>query len=221
MLDGWNRRIRYTVSGALCGNNGLAVKNCSPASYNSNNGDITIKATTGGSTIATDAAYVLFSAGADGCAAYLPSGSAISCTRSADETTNTNGTTTYIQKAPASGFDDIVTFRTKTQIESLIYDPSTAVISSTLCSNNSTKLATITAAVANTVRLGITATQKTNTASSATYNYSDQAMLDLMWILQEACYAIYGTTIQCPGGGTFNSVNRACQCNDLSWDGAC
>ena len=45
--------------------------------------------------------------------------------------------------------------------------------------------------------------------------------LDLMWVLQEACFEYYPSiTKVCPNNAPYDSVNNSCTCNNLGWNGS-
>jgi hypothetical protein len=218
MTDGWDRRFTYHVTPAMCGN---TANGCTPKDFNSNEGAITIKSSAGGSNIVTNAAYVIVSYGADGYGAYLPSGSVRQSppAGNTDETENTNSDTTYVQKALTSGFTNIVEYKTKQQLVHASNALSNnSIITSAECAANSTMIAAMDSTQASSLRTAITATRRCRNAASCASNYDtygDQAVLDIFWVVQDACYELYGNrgslSRSCAAPWTsFSSANSCC-----------
>lgn len=222
MLDGWGRRLFYRVASDLCG-----TTECTARSYK--RGITTV--TTGGlsvknSTLSTGtffanntAAFVLISYGTNGIGAYLPSGNTIGGTNAdADERANNSllpSTGYYVKHGIVPGFDDLVTFQTKSQIDSLANAITAADFIT--CRNNSVALSNIDRTVADSLKTSVTALQVVS--GTTTYNTGDAAILEVMWNLQEACYAIYGSSLarMCPAGLSYNQNTNSCICPTGRW----
>jgi len=227
-LDGWGMRINYVVSSNLCGNNSLTVKNCTPASFSQNEGNLSadyVYPTSNLSPI-TDAIYLLISYGG-----YQKSSSSYSADGIVASATSSSSNASVL----GSGY--FTYHKTKNQFNALASDPGLNILSLQDCLDNSYALNSITAntnsATANgtmNIRTYLTVTERidtnvTNTCSTVanTYNCGDEAVLAIMWALQDACYLLYptGITKLCPGGGTYNSTNDNCTCTSTNWNGTC
>ncbi len=230
MFDGWGRKFLYQVAPDLCNNT-----DCTTRSYVKGivtaAGGVTVKSAsnTGALTLAdNNAAFVLLSYGANGMGAYLPSGSrAPQEPMGTDEAENMNAEAEnnapgqpirYIQHAATSNFDDLLTFRTQSQINSLATALTPADFIS--CSNNSTALSSITALEAGQLKQFVNSLEVQN--GSETYNTGDIAALEVMWNLQEACYALYGDALvrACPAGQVYNQDTNDCICPKGEWSAA-
>jgi hypothetical protein len=198
MLDGWGRKFLYHVNGNFCNNITTAATatqalqlGCTARSYSILPTDVAdgepnnyavgyntakdlVVNDIAGTSLATAAAYVLVSYGANGFNGYLPSGVRMGTSVNASEAENDGGNVTYIKNAvvinPAAvnRYDDIVTFRTKAQLEGNVVDATTPLVDTTTCDSNRAGVAAITKSVANTMRTTITAMQGGAAVTSAT-----------------------------------------------------
>jgi hypothetical protein len=223
----------------LCGNNSNpTTKNCTMASYQKNEGCISIRATNSGTILTFTAAYALISYGANGYGARTVKGARLPDSANSDEATNynyANNPLTFISKAATSSFDDIVYFKTKNQINAMATDTGLYPISRDDCIDNSLALASIkfttissTQNGTNQIREYLTVTERTNAsitngcrtgAGSNTYNCGDEAVLGIMWVVQDICAGMYGLSYSCPGGGNYSSATNSCTCANNSWAG--
>lgn len=247
-LDGWGRKFLYHVSDNLCGNNSKTIKNCSAFSYNNNEGDLVITSKLSDNLIYTNSgAYVLLSFGGNGIGAYLPSGTQkrLRTVINGDEYENLDGDINYVKTNFSKNFDDIIRYKTKNQLNALIANPSisntiitnSSLITQAACDNNSQTLAAINfnnSKTANNstknIREALTELEKKdiniNTGCDSTrintYNCADEAVLEMLWILQEVCSYYFPTMIKlCPGGGNFDVNTNSCLCANRSWSGNC
>jgi type II secretory pathway pseudopilin PulG len=241
-LDAWNNKIAYIVCHKLCGNNSLSVKNCTMASYQQNEGCITIKNSSSGYVLTSNAAYVLISYGANANGAININGTSSPNSIDADELINSytkyinyGSNPVFIAKTSTSDFDDIVYFKTKNQINSMAVDTGLNPISLGDCQDNSKTLASINFTTSSSaqqsngtylIRQNLTVTERKNanltntcSASANTYNCGDEAVLGIMWAVQDICSQIYTLTPSCPGGGTYNSSTNSCSCPNNTWSG--
>jgi hypothetical protein len=247
MVDGWGRRFVYKPSPNVCGNYTTAIPpNCTASSYKNNEGNLTVKSSSNSSNIVetTTAAYVLVSYGPNGFGAPTIGGSTLAAPTSADELQNTSQSLTYIADMRYSNFDDIVIYKTKSQIEYMAVNNIIVPFTVSDCQNNSLALQSInynsssTAVGTKNIRENLTSVEKkdanitTNCDPSRvnTFNCGDEAVIDMMWAMQDACFLIYPSTLpallpssskQCPGGGSYNSTTDSCTCNNTSWSGSC
>ncbi len=240
-LDAWNNKIAYIVCHKLCGNNSLPVKNCTMASYQQNEGCIMIKNSSSGTVLTNSAAYVLISYGANANGAITINGTS-SSTATDDELINTysqyntyGSNPFFIAKTSTSSFDDIVYFKTKNQINSMAVDTGLYPISLVDCQDNSKTLASINVTTIDSlqqnngtyrIRQNLTVTERkkanlNNTCSTSanTYNCGDEAVLGIMWAVQDICSQMYTLSPSCPGGGTYNSSTNICSCPSNDWSG--
>lgn len=113
--DAWGNRFTYRVTPIFAS----AVAAGTSASFTlTSNGNMSIKESTGGNTIAPTTPVILWSHGANACGAYTPSGTRVdddpatpapTYCADIDQLENTNNTnTTYISKTTTSTFDDLV-----------------------------------------------------------------------------------------------------------------
>jgi prepilin-type N-terminal cleavage/methylation domain-containing protein len=232
MVDGWGRRFTYHVSGALCGNATSTTLACGAANYMANSaGDIIIRVTAGGSILTSNAAYIIVSHGSNGLGAYRTNGNRNTLPTINDELENADDDTTYIKKEVTSTFSNIISYRIKTHLDSLSKESGGSLISQADCQANSDSLPSITLSVATTggssIRSVVTSTRRCTTAACGSYyNNGDEAVLDLMWTLQNACYEYYSTlTRKCPGGttssATYDSTTNSCTCASGLWENNC
>ena len=234
MLDGWGRKITYTVFPTLCGTSG-----CTTSTYNQNPATLyTIGAASSASVITNTAAYVLISHGPAGRGAYTKAGTQISGSAS-DELENIDGDNNFVSTALSQNFQHILFYRNKADLVALSNNPTATIITLSDCLSNRTQLATITRNIAHVspgnIRSTITATQNSVTRNNDngnstiyTTNNGDEAVLDIMWNLQEACYLLYPSSMpatkSCPGGGVYqgNGLNDSgCVCPSGDWNNNC
>ncbi|MFN7039199.1 MAG: prepilin-type N-terminal cleavage/methylation domain-containing protein [Alphaproteobacteria bacterium] len=221
ILDAWGRKFNYHVHQNLCGNNNFSVKNCTPSSYKNNSPALQIYSTATGTAIVTNAAYVLVGYGANGYASYSKAGTYVSASPNTYEQKNDASKTSasadfnnYYKGAMSSTFDDLIIYKTKNQLEATKYLPSNPALTMSECAANSYMLGNSNySSVLSNARATMTATQ--NTDLGIIYNYGDEALLEMMWVLQDACYEIHGNngTIprSCSSSATnFNSTNACC-----------
>jgi prepilin-type N-terminal cleavage/methylation domain-containing protein len=249
MLDGWGRRLTYQVSKNLCGSDagttpgaGLSadasrLKGCTKNDYINGVSDITVS--DGTNVITKNAAYVLLSHGANGNGAFLPSGSRlINGTPSSNEIiNNTNystGGASYVKAPISSTFDDLILFKTKTQLERLTNREAVKQISVEECEENSQAIKNI------TLNEGIAMSDTiTSHLHGTTYNNGQQVSMGILMGMQTLCVKYYGAeaaTInnktwsgaQCPGnnnpatnGSTYDATSNSCTCDTNNWDGNC
>lgn len=247
MYDEWNRRFTYHVSDNLCGtgpsvNIAIATEEelrtsksqgCTPRDYSNGIsgtplGDLIV--TDGSSNITTEAAFVVASHGPNGHGAILPSGEQLSQSVNSNEAENSDsiGTSdkTYVKTNLSSTYDDIVTFKTRDQLESAVKDDFTDLIKLELCKDVAETIKGITASDAQDMRSNMN-DYEIGTGINAS-NKGDQVIISVLWGLQTACVQYYTSWTDanpdrsgpnCPGGGTYS--NGACTCSDGSWDGSC
>jgi type II secretory pathway pseudopilin PulG len=245
MTDGWGRRFTYQVATTLCGADaGIAGnvgddpaadmtsrrKGCTKYSYATGTGNITV--TDGSLNLTTTASYVLVSHGANGKGAYLPSGSQLA-NGTGNELENSNTNTTFVKAVNSSSFDDIVMFKTKTQVNRLNDSQDIKQVSIAECEANSTALKNI------TLTSGDEMTNTITTHLHGTYNTGQKVALGIMMAYQSLCVKYYGATTgtganagwsgaQCPGnnntavnGKTYVAASNSCYCKSNLWDGNC
>lgn len=232
MLDAWGRKFTYVTSSGLCGALG-----CTSATYN-NGAAILLNITDiSGVDISTTGAYLIMSHGPSGRGAFRQSGSQQGgCTTEESENCDTTTNNIFRTGLISSDFQHLVFYRNKADLDNLIVDPNAKLVDLQVCLDNSTQLAAVTQANAVTnltsLRNVIANTSITLTRANAngdnrtqTYNSGDEAAIDVMWNLQEACYLMYPTQMPvvkaCPGGATYNSGENACICNNGTWNGSC
>ncbi|MBN9543189.1 MAG: hypothetical protein J0G32_05290 [Alphaproteobacteria bacterium] len=235
MLDAWGRKFTYVTASGLCGTGG-----CTSSTYNNgaatllNIKDITMPV---GVDISTTGAYLVMSHGPSGRGAFRQSGSQqTGCTTVEAENCDTTTNNVYRMGAVSNNFQHLVFYRNKADLDNLLVDPNAKLIDLQTCLDNSTQLALVTQANAVTnptslrnVILNTTISLVRNNANgdsrTQTYNRGDEAALDVLWHLQEACYILYPTqmpaTKSCPGGGTYNATENACTCANGTWNGSC
>ena len=204
MYDGWGRKFAFAVNPNLCGDARSGSSNgCNPHSYAITPSDTLtgvapnyysvayqpnlLKVNNGsGGTIASEVAYTLTSYGADGFCGYLPSGTQFGNTivSNINETQNCSNSSILIQAAPSltndllNRFDDIVTYRTKAQLDSMVSDTTTPLVDQPTCKNNAViGIASLTKANATTVRNNITGlrTGPSVTATDIVANAADSS----------------------------------------------
>ncbi|AZL16309.1 type II secretion system protein [Rickettsiales endosymbiont of Stachyamoeba lipophora] len=223
MLDAWGRKFTYVTSPNLCSNAG-----CTPSSFGSGAANLVIQDLGGTTTLTSNAAYVIISHGPDGKGAFTQAGSQIAATNT-DEVENSDGNNIFRVGTLSSNFQHIVNFRNQTDLNNSVYDPGRSLVSLTVCEGNSTALAGVTKVMAADLRNDYISTRVSGdyvdefgTNSPHITNFGDEAILEMMWVLQEACYLLYPTqmpaTKACPAGLTFNANNNACVYNNGFWN---
>ena len=102
-LDTWERRLSYRVTGIF------AQPITGQAAFALNNdGDLTVRVTAGGTTVATLIPAVVVSHGPNGLGAWLPTGGQMAASADGDEIENTNADVNFVSKAFTPTFDDQV-----------------------------------------------------------------------------------------------------------------
>jgi prepilin-type N-terminal cleavage/methylation domain-containing protein len=225
--DGWNKRFTYQVSKNLCysdpGTEVLGVtsaamdlsrlRGCTKADYLNGGGGITV--TDGTNTLTANAAYVLVSHGANGKGAFLPSGEKTADSGNANEAENTNGYTTtppdskFIKATISSTFDDLVYFKTKTQIERLTDRKAVKQISVQDCEANSLAISQIGIAEATAMSDNIT-----DHTYGTSYNNGQQVALGILMAMQSICVKDYGAVAATINGKTWSGAK--CPVMDVS-----
>jgi hypothetical protein len=231
MVDGWNRRFNYHTSPNICDTTA-----CTSVSF-ATTASLIVKPSSAGTTLVNDAAYVLVSYGADGYGSYLPSGSTKGAppAGNADEIENSNGDTIYVQKSILAGYTNLTEFRTIPQITKA--NPPTAssssssssLITSSQCAANSAALAALDSSQATILANTITATRRCTTINTAncatTYDMAgDAAVMDIMLVLQDVCYELYGAPTSVARSCTtpwnsFTTANACCPTKYGAWKG--
>lgn len=235
MLDAWGRKFTYVTASGLCGTGG-----CTSATHN--NGSallLNIRDTTlpVGNNISSSAAFLVISHGPAGRGGFRQSGSQqTGCTSEEAENCDMTANNIFRMGAVTNNFQHIVFYRNKSDLDYLAIDPNAKLVDIQTCLDNSTQIAAINQANAitnlNSLRNVIANTAISLTRGNANgdnrtqiYNRGDEAALDVMWHLQEACYLLYPTQMPavkaCPGGATYNSGENACVCNSGTWNGSC
>jgi prepilin-type N-terminal cleavage/methylation domain-containing protein len=243
-LDGWNRRFAYQVSKLLCGadvgtTNGLTAavsrnKGCTAAEYAANAGDIVIEDAKG-NRLKINAAYAVVSHGRNGYGAFLSSGARVAFPAEAVPAEAENADA-YSLSSPATfnpdhnvyiaaervsdgGYDDIVFYRTRAQIETLTRDESRKLLKQEKCDEYRDLIASD--------NFGALLDQgKTDAALNAamqkgTSNPGDAALLMLMDSLQRLCGEYYQYTAsdyRCPKNAQWDDASKTCQCAGGDWD---
>lgn len=100
--DAWGNRFTYRVTAVFARSTPLFIL--------SDDGDIDIGTTAGGSDMANNMPAVIVSHGVNGFRAYLPSGQQLPASTDADETENADIDANLVSKAFTPGFDDQVTW---------------------------------------------------------------------------------------------------------------
>jgi prepilin-type N-terminal cleavage/methylation domain-containing protein len=104
--DPWGWRFTYRVTGEFANDPPLGLQATLALA---DNGDMTVKAATGGVNIATGVGAMVVSHGKNGLGAYQTSGTQKATTGAgADELENTNADATFVSKLPEPTYDDAV-----------------------------------------------------------------------------------------------------------------
>jgi prepilin-type N-terminal cleavage/methylation domain-containing protein len=98
--DAWGQRLSFRVSAGFA--------QSIPTFTLASTGDITIRVTTGGTSVASKVPATIISHGKNGLRAYLPSGAQMGVSSDADEQENSNSDANFVSKIPSPTFDDIV-----------------------------------------------------------------------------------------------------------------
>ncbi len=104
--DSWGRRLTYRVTPDFAKTATCAGGNA--AFQLDTNGNISVLATSGGASVATQLPVVLMSHGRNGFGAYLPGGNQLGASPDADEQENTDSDASFVSKTHTPTFDDIV-----------------------------------------------------------------------------------------------------------------
>jgi len=105
--DAWGRRISYRVKNEFAKEVVSCVSGKAAFSLDSN-GNITVRATSGGAIVSSDVPAILISHGRNGFRGYLPDGTRLPAGADADEEENANANTSFVSKTPTPSYDDIV-----------------------------------------------------------------------------------------------------------------
>ncbi len=97
-VDGWDRRVTYRVSNSFSRSGSLPNL--------SSSGDITVRASSGGTIVANNLPVVLVSHGKDGLGGYANDGSGLAAA-TGDQLENSNGDTTFISRNADESYDDV------------------------------------------------------------------------------------------------------------------
>ncbi|MET0154995.1 MAG: prepilin-type N-terminal cleavage/methylation domain-containing protein [Rickettsiales bacterium] len=244
-LDGWDRRFTYQVSRRLCGSDagvtgGLPAdvsrnKGCTRSDFMSDAGDIIIK-DGAGNRLRDNAAYVLLSHGRNGYGAFLPSGARVPFPPGASATEKENANA-YSFASPAAfnpaektfvdaprtagGYDDIIYYRTKAQIETLSADENRKLLTKEECDG-------FRDIIASTDFDYLLTQAKQNDALNAAMkkgasNPGDAALMMILDSLQRICgnkkyYNYSASDYRCPKDAKWNATTQACECLGADWD---
>jgi hypothetical protein len=231
-LDGWGMKINYYADTNMC---------TSPTTFVANEGALVVDIAypTSNLSSVTNAAYVLVSFGGNFKAAsqsvtgYSPT---TITSINADGSTNTAASLNVI--APILGQGYFIYHKTKSQLNASSVDAGLNILSQQDCTDNSLALAAIMYNTTNNVAAGsanikryLTAPERldangtsycsTAPSSGGSYNCGDEAILGMMWAVQDTCALIYPTiftTKLCPGGGVYSSVYDYCTCANQLWN---
>jgi len=232
MFDAWNRQLIYHVSNSLCGSSTLTAQTndvthkqtgCRASDYANHSGDLIVHEDDG-TALTESAAYILLSAGANGYGTRLPSAEPVGNPSQSAEIENADGDAIYTVATPGTTFDDILTYRTKSQIEQLTYKKDAQLLSKTKCRTNSTAIHELTTSSLHNLQTTFTTYERN------TLNTGDQVTLGLLLTLQEICIEHYGADEagitawggpQCPGNAQYDIASRACECPSGNWDDCC
>lgn len=98
--DAWGNRYTYRVTAGFADTTTFFTL--------SSPGDSTIRATSGGTSIASAIPAVIVSHGKNGSGAYNTAGTQLAVSADADEAENSNNDTNFVSKTPTATFDDLV-----------------------------------------------------------------------------------------------------------------
>ena len=245
--DASGNRFTYHVSPNLCGNDGDVAPppanedkpyiGCTARDFREGinldgsnpNGNITVK-DGGGSDLTTTAAFVIISHGKNGYGAHTPSGVKITADEnyaSANEIENSDNDLTYVSASyDINNFDDIIYYRTKDMLENSYVFSDKPIIPLVDCIENDKALEAANVLIASHLSNKVRSTRvddgttTCNTGvddASNCLNAGDDAVLGILWTLQEACHQLYPTaqgswtaTRRCPAGMTYDVANNYC-----------
>lgn len=230
--DAWNRRFLYHVSDTLCGtsiasgesgNVTRKQKGCSSNDYLTNSGNLIIH-NEAGISLTDSAAYVVVSYGENGYGARLPSGEVAVESTDTSEIENYNNNATYIERNISNNFDDLLLYRSKSQIEQLTTKKDALLLSKTKCRANSTAIENLNTTTLNTLANNFTTYQQ------GSLNSGDQVALGILLSVQEICIEYYGADNngvalwggpKCPATAHYSTELRSCECPTGNWDNCC
>lgn len=232
MFDAWNRQLIYHVSNQLCGTSTLTSQTddvthkqigCNDSDYANHSGNLIVREDSG--TSLTEAgAYVLLSTGANGYGGRLASAESLSNSTHVSEIENYNSDNIYSLGVPSTNFDDILIYRTKSQIEQLTYKKDAQLLSKAKCRANSTSIEELNTSTLQNLYSTFTTYQQD------TLNTGDQVTLGLLLTIQEVCIQYYGADNagitawggpKCPGNSQYYVASHACECPSGDWDDCC
>lgn len=112
--DAWGRRFTYRVTASM----GADPAGGAQASFTlTTDGNINVKSTAAGVTVASNVVAVIVSHGKNGYGAYQPSGAQIAGA-AGDELENANADASFVSKLPDDSFDDVVAWVAPTLLKS-------------------------------------------------------------------------------------------------------
>jgi type II secretory pathway pseudopilin PulG len=232
LYDAWNRKFEYHISDNLCGTSTVTVetgstthlqKGCSSNDYLNNSGNLIIQRADG-DPITDVAAYVVVSFGENGHGARMPSSELIENSTNTSEIENYNGNNIYVSDDLTTNFDDLVLYRTKSQIEQLANKKDALLFSKEKCRNNSTAIEGLSTTNLQDLHTNFTTYQQDE------INSGDQVTLGILSSIQEICIEYYGADSdgitawggpKCPGSAQYSTASRACECPAGNWDNCC
>ncbi|QLG89656.1 prepilin-type N-terminal cleavage/methylation domain-containing protein [Chitinibacter bivalviorum] len=103
-VDAWDHRFTYSVSATFS-----RASPASPLLSLSSAGDMTIRASTGGTTVSTTVPAVIVSHGKDGAGAYASDGSLLAA-GTGDQLENSNGDLNFVSRAADANYDDLTSW---------------------------------------------------------------------------------------------------------------
>ena len=231
-FDAWNRQLLYHVSDALCGTSTVTTttgnvihkqKSCNDTDYLNNSGNITVQQENG-ENLAKTAAYIVVSYGENGYGGRLSSAASVGDSPHHAEIENYNGDTLYVLANTSSNFDDLLLYRTKSQIEQLTNKKDALLFSKTTCRENGTAIESLNTTTLQHLQTTFTTYQQND------QNTGDQVALGILLSIQEICIEYYGADNAgiaawggpaCPGDGHYFVNSRACECPSGNWDNCC
>jgi len=244
-LDGWDRRFTYQVSRRLCGADiGVAAglpadvsrnKGCTRKDFIAGAGDIIVN-DAAGNRLRGNAAYMLLSHGRNGFGAFLPSGARVPFPVSASPAETDNADAYSFSEPPvfnpaantyvdadrnAGGYDDLLYYRTKAQLETLTTDENRKLITAEQCDRYRN---VISSADFTTILTAAKTNDALNLAiKKGSSNPGDAALMMVMDSLQRLCgnekyYNYSAADYRCPKGAQWNNTAQACECVGSDWD---
>lgn len=112
--DAWGRRFTYRVRLIMADDPSGGLQSSFTLT---DDGDITVKAASAGTTVASNVAAVIVSHGKNGLGAYLPIGAQMAGA-AGDELENANADATFVSRLPDDSFDDVVAWVAPTVLKS-------------------------------------------------------------------------------------------------------